>query len=78
MKAQIFLKTPLYRGAYGAERTPLNANVTEVVGEATSRDGGLDVAVEALYDSRGQPVPVVAARLFLPLAKIDAYVVLNG
>lgn len=74
MKVHVLLKTPLYQGRYGADRSrELKALVTEVRGEATSRDGGLDIVVASMHDQRGQPVDPPIRRLFLPLGKIDFY-----
>lgn len=74
MKAHILLKTPLYQGRYGADRSrELRALVTEIRGAATSRDGGLDVVVESMHDQKGQPVDPPMRRLFLPMGKIDFY-----
>ena len=78
MNAQIFLKTPLYKGRYGATReNELTASIIEVQGVAESRDGGLDVAVTKLRDNKGREIETPFERLFLPLAKIDYYVILD-
>jgi hypothetical protein len=77
MKVQVFLKTPLFRGKYGAKRDgQLEANVVEVHGKAEEGKGGLDLAVSALYDDKGKEVAAPFAQIFLPLAKIDYYVTL--
>jgi len=77
MKIQLFLKTPLYRGNYGAKRNQeLEANVLEVQGKAETRDGGLDITVSALFDGKGKSVDAPFKRIFLPLAKVDYYVTL--
>lgn len=79
MRVQVLLKTPLFRGRYGAQRSvELRSTVVEVIGEAAVRDGGLDVTVQSLFDDRGQPVAADIPRIFLPLGKIDCYVVLDG
>jgi hypothetical protein len=76
MTLQIFLKNPLFPGHYGADRAGRLAEpVVEIHGDAGHRDGGLEVEVTALYDGRGRPVEAPFERLFLPLAKIDYYVV---
>ncbi len=76
MNVQAFLKTPLYRGAFGEDRSDkLGGHVVEVHGSAEVRDGGLDVLVSALYDDRGKPVDAPFQRIFVPLSKIDYYVI---
>jgi hypothetical protein len=77
MKVQIFLKTPLFRGSYGAKRNAeLKANVVEVHGKAEEGKGGITLTVSALYDAKGKKVEAPFAKIFLPLAKIDYYVAL--
>ena len=77
MKVQIFLKTPLFRGKYGAKRKQeLGANVIEVHGTATVSTGGLDLKVSKLFDGKGAEVKAPFSSIFLPMAKIDYYVLL--
>lgn len=79
MRVQVFLKTPLYRGKYGTERdAELKATVTELAGEAIARDGGLELSVASLHDSKGQPVDSPFSQLFLPMGKIDYYVIVEA
>jgi len=76
MNVQAFLKTPLYRGAFGPDRkTKLGGHIVEVHGTAEARDGGLDLAVTALFDDRGKTIDAPFERLFIPLGKIDYYVI---
>ncbi len=76
MKIRALLKTPLYRQrASGDDAAYLEGNVTEVRGKAEVRDGGLDVKVSGLFGEKGQKVNSTIKRLFLPLAKIDYYIV---
>ena len=76
MNVRAFLRTPLHRGrATAARRFELDATVVEVTGEATTRDGGLDVVVAKLFSERGDEVVSPWPRIFLPGSKIDFYVV---
>ena len=76
MKVRALLKTPLYRQrATGGEEPDISGNVTEVRGKAEVRDGGLDIKVSALLGAKGEAVDSSIKRLFLPLAKIDYYIV---
>jgi len=75
VKIQAFLKTPLYRGSYGAKRNKeLEANVVEVHGQAEEATGGLGLKVSALFDAKGKKVEAPFSKIFLPLSKIDYYV----
>ena len=75
MKIQAFLKTPLYRGSYGAKRNQeLEANVVEVHGKSSEAPGGLRVQISALFDGKGNKVKAPFSTIFLPLSKIDYYV----
>lgn len=79
MTVQVFLKTPLFRGHYGADRSAeLTATIVEIHGEAISRDGGLEVNVSALFDNKGRPIDAPFSQLFLPLGKIDYYVLVEA
>ena len=72
---QIFLKTALYKGHYGPDRDrELGRPVLEVHGPAEHRDGGLAVAVTALFDDRGKPVDAPFEQIFLPMSKVDHYI----
>ena len=76
MNVRAFLRTPLHRGrATSVRRFELDATVVEVTGEATLRDGGLDVVVAKFYSERGDEVASPWPRIFLPGSKIDFYVV---
>ncbi len=76
MKVRALLKTPLYRQRATDGETPyVDGNVTEVRGKAEVRDGGLDIKVSALIGAKGEAVDSTVKRLFLPLAKIDYYIV---
>ena len=76
MKVRALLKTPLYRQrTSGDDVAYLDGNVTEVRGKAEVRDGGLDVTVSGLFGQKGQAVDSTIKRIFLPLAKIDYYIV---
>ena len=76
MKVRALLKTPLYRQRAGGNDSPyLDGNVTEVRGTAEVRDGGLDVKVSGMFGEKGGEVSSTIERLFLPLAKIDYYIV---
>lgn len=78
MKIQAFLRTPLFRGRYGEDRSArLDATVVEVHGTAEARDGGLAVAVSSLYDERGKSVEPPFTSLFLPISKVDYYIILS-
>lgn len=79
MRVQVFLKTPLFRGHYGAERsTELKATIVELAGEALARDGGLELSVASMHDNRGKPCDALFSRVFLPLGKIDYYVIVDA
>lgn len=76
MKIHALLRTPLFRGRYGGDRgAELKSSVVEVRGEATARDGGLEVLVTELRDERGQLVEAPFRRVFLPMSKVDFYVI---
>ena len=76
MKVRALLKTPLYRQrATGAEAPYIDGNVTEIRGKAEVRDGGLDIKVSALLGAKGEAIDSTIKRLFLPLTKIDYYIV---
>jgi len=76
MKVRALLKTPLYRQrAPGGETPDIDGNVSEVRGTAEVRDGGLDIKISALLGAKGETVDSTIKRLFLPLAKIDYYIV---
>ena len=55
----------------------LNANVLEIMGTAEVRDSGLDLSDLECLDDKGQAVEAPFGRLFLPLGKIDYYVILD-
>jgi hypothetical protein len=75
MNIRALLKTPLYRQR-SKDNTPyLAGNVTEVRGPAEARDGGLDVRVDGMFNEKGVAVETTIVRLFLPLAKVDYYIV---
>ena len=79
MTIQIFLKTPLYKGSYGADRSvQLTEAVVEIQGSSAHRDGGLEVQVPGLFDSRGRAVTAPFQTLFIPLGKVDYYVVMEA
>ncbi len=76
MKVRVFLRTPLHRGrATGPRKYELDAVVVGVVGEATPRDGGLEVEVTEMIDDKGESVTSPWAKIFLPMSKIDLYVI---
>jgi hypothetical protein len=76
MRVQALLKTPLYRGRFGPDHaTRHRSSVTEIRGEATVRDGGLDIVVASMHDEKGNPVDSPLKRVFVPLGKIDFYVI---
>ena len=75
MKVRALLKTPLYRRRTGDEASYLSGNVAEVRGSAEARDGGLDLNVDGMFDDKGAAVETTIKRIFLPLAKIDYYIV---
>jgi hypothetical protein len=78
MRVQVFLKTPLARGHYGADRdAELKATVVELAGEAIARDGGLEVSVSTMYDNKGNPCAAPFRQMFLPAGKIDYYVIVE-
>ena len=73
---RVFLRTPLHRGrSAGPRKFELNETVTEIVGMAEPRDGGLEIQVGALFSDKGEPVASPWGRLFLPNSKIDCYVI---
>lgn len=79
MRVQVFLKTPLYRGRYGAQRDlKLDAHVVELVGDAEAHKGGLDLRQPLLFDEKGREVDAPFDHLFLPMSKVDYYVVLDA
>ena len=79
MRVQVFLKTPLFRGHYGAEReAELKATVVELAGEAIARDSGLELSVATMFDNKGKPCEPPFSRVFLPLGKIDYYVIVDA
>ena len=75
MKVQVLLKTALYRGKFGPDRTELGSSVMEIRGRAEVRDGGLDIQISDLYDERGRAVTAPFRRVFVPTGKIDFYVI---
>jgi hypothetical protein len=75
MKVRAFLKTPLYRSRARGEDNALTDAVLVVSGTAESRDGGLEVEVATLHNEKGVEVEAPFHRIFLPLAKIDYYVI---
>ena len=76
MKIRALLKTPLYRHRGGADQVPyLAGNVSELRGTAEARDGGLDLQVAEMFDGKGEPVAGSLKRIFLPLAKVDYYII---
>ena len=76
MKVRVFLRTPLHRGRVtGPRKHELDAMVVEVVGEATPRDGGLEVEVTEMVDDKGESVASPWPKIFLPTGKIDLYVI---
>jgi hypothetical protein len=79
-RVHVLLRTPLFRGRYGAERkAELRVSAVELRGEATARDGGLDLLLSELRDEKGQVVdPLPFQRVFLPMSKIDFYVIEAG
>ncbi|HCP44688.1 MAG TPA: hypothetical protein DIU15_01440 [Deltaproteobacteria bacterium] len=74
MKVLAYLKTPLYRSRH-AKDGGLEGNVISIRGKAEARDGGLDITINELRDERDQKVEAPFKRLFLPLGKIDYYVI---
>jgi hypothetical protein len=78
MRVQVFLKTPLFRGHYGPEReAELKKTIVELAGEALARDGGLELNVSSMHDSKGSAVEAPFTRVFLPMGKIDYYVIVE-
>lgn len=76
MKVRVFLSTQLHQGRVTEGRKrELNATVVEIVGEATARDGGLEIEVTELIDTKGVSVPSPWKKVFLPTRKIDLYVI---
>lgn len=75
MTVQVLLKTALYPGKFGPDRTELSGPVMEIQGEASVRDGGLEIAIAALYDERGREVSAPFKTIFVPTSKIDFYVI---
>jgi len=77
VNVRVFLRTPLHRGrsTSNSRKFELNESVIEIVGEAEARDGGLDLKVKSLYSDKGEAVESPWARLFVPSAKIDCYVI---
>jgi len=76
MKIRALLKTPLYRRRKTGDGSPyLAGDVTEIRGKADVRDGGLDIKVTGLFGDKGQKVGSTIKRIFLPLAKVDYYIV---
>ncbi len=75
MKIRALLKTPLYRQRSKDDTPSLSGNVTEVRGTAEARDGGLDVQVDGMFNEKGAEVETTIVRVFLPLAKVDYYIV---
>tara|TARA_Y100001934_G_C11729609_1_gene485087 strand:+ start:51 stop:215 length:165 start_codon:yes stop_codon:yes gene_type:complete len=53
----------------------LAGNVSELRGTADARDGGLDLQVAEMFDGKGEPVAGSLKRIFLPLAKVDYYII---
>lgn len=76
MNVRVFLRNPLHRGRASAPRKyELNETVTEIVGTAEVRDGGLDLQVTALYSDKGSEVASPWDHIFLPASKIDLYII---
>lgn len=76
MTAHIFLCAPLFKGRYGPDRDrEIKEPVVEIHGAIRHRDGGVEVEVERLFDNKGRPVDAPFGLIFLPLAKIDHYIV---
>jgi hypothetical protein len=76
VKVRVFLRTPLHRGRVkGARKYELGSTVVEVVGEAAARDGGLEVDVTEMVDNKGESIASPWSKIFLPLSKIDLYVI---
>ncbi len=75
MKVRVFLSTQLHQGRVTGRKRELDATVVEVVGEATARDGGLELQVTELVDDRGASVVSPWPKIFLPGSKIDLYVI---
>ncbi len=76
MKVRVFLCNPLHRGrAMGSRTYELDAMVVEVVGEATVRDGGLELDVSDMLDDKGESIASPWPKIFLPMSKIDLYVI---
>lgn len=76
MKVRVFLRTPLHRGrATGPRKFELDATVIEVTGDATPRDGGIEVAEAEFIDDKGEAVESPWKKVFLPSGKIDFYVI---
>jgi len=74
VKVLAYLKTPLYRSRHGGDGS-LDGNVVCIQGKAKSRDGGLEITISKLRDDREQDVAAPFKRIFLPLAKIDYYII---
>ncbi len=75
-QVRVFLRTPLHRGrSTGARKYELNETVTEIVGMAEPRDGGLEIQIGMLYTDKGEPVESPWVCIFLPMSKIEAYVI---
>lgn len=76
MKVRVFLRTPLHRGRLiGPRKHELDGMVVEVCGEATARDGGLELEVTDMVDDKGESFESPWSKIFLPMAKIDVYVI---
>lgn len=76
MNVRVFLRNPLHRGRASAPRKfELNDTVTEIVGTAEVRDGGLDLQVTALYTDKGGKIDSPWSHIFLPASKIDLYII---
>ncbi len=76
-QVRVFLRTELftYDGAEG--HVPRG---TAIIDGATSEGlkGGLTVSATASYDLRGTPLQAAPSNLFLPLAKIDHLLLVEG
>ena len=75
MKIRVYLKTPLYRSRGNSSETDLSDAVLVVCGKADPRDGGLEIEVNQLYNDKGGAVEAPFERIFLPLGKIDYYII---
>jgi hypothetical protein len=77
MRARVYLATPLYRPKSTPEGAPRleSPEVTQILGELASKDGGVEIQVEGLWDHSGHPVTAPFGRVFVPLSKVDYWVI---